>query len=323
MLPALVLIWHGCISINWPQPLTAALVLSLILAGLVPAELLAQTARNGEPIGLPTLALAIAPFYQFNGRMDGGGQMNVASYYFGVTARKRFNQELSVAIGAIYELDDYQFSGVRSIPIARPWDKVQRYGLGLPLTYIINAQWQVVAVPMAQFSGETGARWTRSLVYGGVTSVAYRFGRGSFVGLGVGAFSNLEKISVFPFLAINWRINDHWRLRNPLQTSPTGPAGLELSYIFNENWEIGLAGAYRVHRFRLDRSGPVPNGIGEYDRLPVVAKISYTYRPITCNLYGGVSLINKLWIKQPNGHDLYQTRHDPAPLVGANVTAKF
>lgn len=323
MMKALFLIWHRCASIKRRRPLAAALILLLIAMGLGPAELLAQTEKNGEPAGLPTLTLAFAPFYQFNGSMDGGGHMNVASYYFGVTALKRLNQELTVAIGAIYELDDYQFSGVRSIPIAKPWNQVQRYGLGLPLTYVINSQWQVVVVPMAQFSGETTARWSSSLVYGGVTSVAYRFGRGSFVGLGVGAFSNLEKISVFPFLAINWRINDRWRLSNPLQTSPAGPAGLELSYIFHKNWEVGLAGAYRVHRFRLDRRGPVPNGVGEYDRLPVVAKISYTYRPITFNLYGGVSLVNKLWIRQANGNDLYQTRHDPAPLAGANITAKF
>ncbi len=300
-----------------------AAVLMFLLLCLCPDVVLAQTQRPGQPEIGSSLTLAFAPFYQLNGRMDGGGHMNVASYYFGVTARKQFTPEFAVAFGAIYELDDYQFSGVRSIPMARPWDKVQRYGLGIPLTYAINQQWQFVVVPMAQFSGETGARWSKSLVYGGVVSVAYGFGQGSFVGVGVGTFSNIEKVSVFPFLAINWRINDHWRLRNPLQTSPAGPAGLELSYILNDQWEFGLAGAYRVHRFRLDRSGPVPNGVGEYDRLPVVAKIAYTYRPITINLYGGVSLLNKLWVRQSNGDDLYQTRHDPAPLVGANITARF
>ena len=176
---------------------------------------------------------------------------------------------------------------------------------------------------MAQFSGETDARWSSSLVYGGVVSVAYGFGSRSFIGLGVGAFANIEKTSVFPFIAINWQITDRWRLSNPLQTSPAGPAGLELSYAIDRNWEIGLAGAYRVHRFRLDKNGPIPNGVGEYTRLPLVAKISYTYKPVTLNLYGGVSLRNRLWLGDPSGDGLYQTKADPAPLAGLNITANF
>ena len=288
-----------------------------------PDYLAAQANRTPDQRPGPQFTVAVAPFYQFDAGIDDGGTMNVASYYFSVGALLPLKQDLMIGVGVIYEMDDFHFSGVRSLPIASPWDKVQRYGLAVPLTYTLNEQWRLVFVPMAQFSGETNARWSSSLVYGGVVSVSYGFGSRSFIGLGVGAFSNIEKISVFPFVAVNWQITDRWRLQNPLQTSPAGPAGLELSYAIDKNWEIGIAGAYRYQRFRLNKNGPIPNGVGEYTRLPLVAKIAYTYNPFTFNLYGGVSLRNRLWLADPSGDGLYQTKHDPAALAGLNITARF
>ena len=50
---------------------------------------------------------------------------------------------------------------------------------------------------------------------------------------------------------------------NALPAGPTGPAGLELVYRPGEDWRFGpLGGAYRSVRFRLDRNGDVPSGIG-------------------------------------------------------------
>jgi hypothetical protein len=140
----------------------------------------------------------------------------------------------------------------------------------------------------------------------------------------VGAYSNLEKVSVFPFLAVNWQITDQLRLTNPFRTSPAGPAGLELSYNLNRNWEIGVGGAYRSYRFRLDQNGSIPNGIGESRRVPIFARLSYNLSPaFGADLYGGVAIINKLWIDTPNGDDLYSTKYAVAPLVGLTLRARF
>jgi hypothetical protein len=267
--------------------------------------------------------VAVSPFYQFDANMNDGGKMSVASYYFSASVSRQVNQDLKIALGLLYELDDYHFSGVQSFPITNPWDKVQRYGFSIPVIYSLSERWRLVVVPTAQFSGETDARWSSSLVYGGVVSISYNFGRKSYIGIGLGTFANIEKTSIFPFLAVNWQITDRLRLSNPLQTSPAGPAGLELTYALTPEWEIGIITAYRVHRFRLDKDGPNPNGVGEYTRLPILAKISYTYQPVTFNLYGGLSVANKIWLGHPDGDGLYQTRLDPAPLLGLNITARF
>jgi hypothetical protein len=79
-----------------------------------------------------------------------------------------------------------------------------------------------------------------------------------------------------------------------LQTSPGGPGGLKLSYSLTPHWEVGIAGAYRFERFRLDKNGPIPNGVGQYSRRPVVANISYTYSLLTVNVYGGISFNNRI-----------------------------
>ena len=101
---------------------------------LGPGSLAAQASRPPDQMSGPQFSVAAAPFYQFDANIDDGGKMNVASYYFGANVLMPVNQNLLVGVGVIYELDDYRFSGVRSIPIATPWDKVQRYGLGVPLT---------------------------------------------------------------------------------------------------------------------------------------------------------------------------------------------
>jgi hypothetical protein len=174
--------------------------------------------------------------------------------------------------------------------------------------------------PIGQVSGETGANWGSSLVYGGLGSVAYNWGKGSFIGVGVAAFQYLAQTEVFPYLVINWHISDRWRLSTPLQASPTGPGGLKLSYDITPQLEIGIAAAYRYNRFRLDRNGPLPNGIGQYSQLPVVANLCYTFPYVSVSVYGGVALNNSIWMENSNGDGIYRADQKPAPLVGFNIT---
>lgn len=89
-----------------------------------------------------------------------------------------------------------------------------------------------------------------------------QFGGGNRLGVGLGVYDQIEKTSVFPVVIVDWRLNDLWRLVNPLPSGPTGAAGLELDYRFDGNWTAGVGVAYRSVRFRLNDRASAPGGCG-------------------------------------------------------------
>nr|MCU0811773.1 hypothetical protein [Thiobacillaceae bacterium] len=136
---------------------------------------------------------------------------------------------------------------------------------------------------------ENGADNGEALTWGGILSATRRFDGGNRIGLGIGAYDRIEDSSFFPVLLIDWRINEHWRLTNPLTAGPTGPAGLELDYRHDDAWSFGVGAAWRSTRFRLSESGAVPNGIGEERGVPVFLRATRAFDERTSlNLYAGI-----------------------------------
>ena len=299
-------------------------LLSIAITTVFPTLLWAEGEGYPEPSRDIRFSLSVTPTYQFPVHVDGGGTLSVISYHLRADAKKQINPKLGLGLGLTYEFDDYHFSGVTAFPVGVPWKQVQRLGISTPIFYSFADKWMLLIVPSAQFSGELGARFGDAIAYGGVVSASYALRPNLNLGVGVGAYSNIEKVSVFPYLAVNWQITDRLRLTNPFRTSPAGPAGLELSYNLDRNWEIGFGGAYRSYRFRLDQNGSISNGIGESRRVPIFARLSYNLSPaFGADLYGGAAIINKLWLDAPNGNELYSTKYAVAPLVGLTLRARF
>jgi hypothetical protein len=266
----------------------------------------------------------VAPIYRFPADVDGGGTLNVFSLYFSANVIKQINEKLGVGLSFIYEFDNYDFSGLQGFFVPRPWKEVQRLGFSVPIFYSFKDKWKLILIPSIQFSGEFGARFGDALVYGAAAGVSYAFGPKVALGIGVAGYVNLEEARVFPFPIIKLKLSDRFRLTNPFRTGPAGPAGLELSYKLNRQWEIGIGGAYRAYRFRLDFNGPIPNGIGEYKSVPVFVRLAYRQSPaLKIDIYGGVSFLNKLYVNDRDGDELYRTKHDVTPLVGMSISGRF
>jgi hypothetical protein len=260
----------------------------------------------------------------FPAKVNGGGTLNTTSLIFHADIFKQVNQRMRLGVGFSYEFTDYDFSGLTDFPVARPWQEVQRLGFSLPVFCNLTDQWRLIIIPTAQCSGEFGADFCDSLVYGGAVAMAYAFRPDAVFGLGVAGYANLEEPSVFPYPVIRWQITPKLRLTNPFRTSPAGPAGLELSYALADHWTVGLGGAYRSQRFRLDANGPLPNSIGEYKSIPTFVRLSYKPIPtFGIDLYSGVSFLNKLYVDAPGGNDLYKTKFNVAPLVGVGISGTF
>ena len=182
----------------------------------------------------------------------------------------------------------------------------------------------VGVAPSFDWFRENDADSSDALTYGATFSALKRHPNGNFVGFGLGAFDGIEDTALIPFVIVNWRFGDHWLLRNPLAAGPTGPAGLELDYLFDNGWTLGVGATYRTVRFRLSDNGPTPDGVGEFTGVPVFVRASHTFGgSYTLNLYAGLVAAGELRVEDRSGRELRKEDFDLAPLVGFNVTARF
>jgi hypothetical protein len=103
-----------------------------------------------------------------------------------------------------------------------------------------------------------------------------------------------------------------------------GPAGLELSCKIDERWEVAAGGGRRSSRFRLDKDGPSPGGIGESKGWPVYVRLSRKLRSgLHLDLYGGATFAGKMKLQDNSGRDIRSIDYNAAPLLGFNLRAHF
>ena len=267
-------------------------------------------------------SLSITPYYQGKADLDGGGSFSAAGAITRLRVTNRLGDNGFWGLTLNYDYTDYRFSDVNAFGGQAPWNNVQRVGFGVPFN-LITGKWGWLVAPSVDYFRETGADWNDSLTYGAVFSGARMFSSGR-LGLGLGVFNRLEEVEVFPFIAVDWRLGEDWRLTNPLAAGPTGPAGLEAIYAFASGWEIGVGGAYRSVRFRLNDSGPVAGGIGE--ERGIVAFVHLTRaldRRLSLDLYAGAIFNGQLTVEDSRGNTLTEVDYDTAPLIGLTFSVRL
>jgi len=183
--------------------------------------------------------VSVTPIYQGNADLDRRGDFSMG----GVILRGGVSYDLGgasrVGITLDYNYLDYSFSTPSSLGVRPPWGIVQRYGVTIPLAFDVGDGWNVGVASSVNWFKENGADSGDSVSWGATVSGTKRFEDGNRLGLGVGAFDGIEKTTLFPFLIVDWRLGDRWRVINPLPSGPSGPAGLELDYLFDNDWRLG------------------------------------------------------------------------------------
>lgn len=264
------------------------------------------------------------PIYQFDTDLDIGGSFDVQRHFLRFDATRIINRQWAVGLGLSFDYERWRFSGIESLAGIDPWDEIVRPGISVPIIYSTANNWRLSLIPSIEFAGATGAKTSESFSYGTVLTAMHAFGPNLMVGLGAGAFNRLGEWEGFPFLAIDWKVNDQFRLSNPFQAGPAGPAGLELIYMPSGRWEMGVGGAYRSYRFRLDDSSAVADGIGQVDFFATFLRIGINLgKRIGLDLNGGVLLEGEISVDDENGHDLGETGTDTAPFIGMTIRGEF
>ncbi len=138
------------------------------------------------------------------------------------------------------------------------------------------------------------------------------------IGPGIGAFTQLEEsATVFPVLIINWKITDKFSLDTGGGLAATLGPGLTLSYRATPKLRIAVGGRYEKIRFRLDKDGSDPDGIGEDSSFPIFASCTYNInRKATVSLVGGVETGGELKLENSKGHTILEESYDPGIFSG-------
>ena len=303
----------------YPAILSAALLLTIFSPGAQ-----AQPASPGNS-NRTVYSFSFSPIYQFESDFDHGGSFSVQRYAFNFDASKPVTNSLRAGMSLGYEFEKFHFYGTTAFAGADPWSDIHRFSAGLPVSYRMTDSWSLFIAPQVEWYGESGVATGRdALGYGAIFAASYRVSPGLTLGAGAGVFSRMAETKGFPYIAIDWKITEELRLNNPFRTSPSGPAGLELSYRISDRWEIAAGGAYRSYRFRLDDSGVAPDGIGEVDSTVGYARLTYRMgRDFKLDLYGGAAFNGKVRIADSNGNELGSDDFKTAPLMALSLTLQL
>lgn len=291
-------------------------------AALLAPHLPAQP-DGGPPAGKWLNRVTVGGIHQFEAGLDAGGDIGLSRLSAEYDGMMFLKDDRSFGMALDYIADDYSFSGDTGLGGNPPWGNVRELSASVFYATPIGSDWMLRIAPTLRSAGEASASTSDTYIFGGVIAATKEISETLTLGLGAGIFTGLAETRGYPFIAINWKFAENWALRNPFRPGPAGPAGLEISYTAG-SWEFGFGGAYRSYRFRLDKQGDLPNGIGEYNAVPLFLRATYTFAPfLTADVYAGGIVGGSIELEDSDGNDLIRSDYDLAPLVALSITGRF
>ncbi len=261
---------------------------------------------------------------QMDSDFDNGGSYSVSSILLRASVLKPVSRSTRVGFNFNYDFSDYNFTDPVAFGGISPWNKIHNLTFGVPVIARFKERWSILAIPSLSVIKESNASTSDALAYGAVFAFNYSFRADRRLGLGAGIFERVDEFRAFPFISVNWHFTDRLRLINPLRAGPTGPAGLELAYDLNSNWEFGAGAAYRSFRFRLNDQGIAPGGVGEQSGLLAFARFSRRFGPkYKLYFYAGAALNGDLRLEDRNNQRLVTAPHGTAPLLAVSFTGRI
>lgn len=274
--------------------------------------------------GTTTSAAYAGATYRFSADIDGGGDADALALYAGATFSHQVNRDFGIGLSLRFAYEDWSFSNPAAFGGTAPWGTIYRPGIAVPMTWAFDPTLRLIVNPSIEWAYEKDASSGDATNYGAIFALSKTFSPDLTLGLGAGVFREIGENEVFPIVLVDWKFAPGWRLGNPLPAGPAGGAGLEVVHTWNDRWELGLAAATRNYRFRLDRNGPVPNGIGEHREIPVVLRATWRIdRGTNVDFFAGAALNGRLRVSDRDNNHLVTEDIDPAPIVGMSIRARF
>ena len=216
--------------------------------------------------------------HQFDSDIDSGGDFNTdrLALQGGVSHANDNGRIISLSLG--YSTDRYDFSGDRGFAGLRPWDNIHSFRFSAPVRLRYDKHWSVFVMPTIRATAESNADFDEGVTSGGFAGFSYRFSDRLTIGPGIGAVTQIEdNASVFPVLILNWKMTDRLSLETGRGLGATQGPGLTLKWKATDSLNLSVGGRYERLRFRLDKDGVAPNGIGDDRSFPIFGGVSYQF----------------------------------------------
>lgn len=287
-----------------------------------------QEGSRGSGIGSPPgWQTTLDGFYArgLDARLDTGGEFDVDRFFTGVTPAYRSASGVMAGLGIGVGADNYDFADAGGLAGTTPWRDIRSYRLSAPIRWPVSDGWTGFVIPTVRVTGETGADLDDAVAAGGFAAFTYRFNDRLTLGPGLGVIGQIEDdADIFPIVAVDWRISQRLRLETGRGLGATLGPGIFLNWEHSQRWQFSLGARSERLRFRLDRDGPVPSGIGEDRRYPLALLASYALSPTAqLQLFGGAEFGGRLRLFDESGDRLGADGYESRGFLGVALRARF
>lgn len=272
-----------------------------------------------------SLSLEAGAGYIAEGDLDRGpGDLDIFFASAGVTVGYAIDRTSRISLITAGEYWSYDFDGATGLVAgtSEPFDDLYVARVGALYLKRIDDNWSVVLGGHVQSAGEDGSDFSDTVTVAGIAGFRYAFSESLSVGLSLLVSSRLEDdVLVIPIPTVDWRIDERWRLASETQIDSVLYV---LSYQASEQWNLGLGAGFYSQRFRLDETGPVPNGLADVQRVLVAGRARYEpSEHVTIRLTGGFVVYHDIELMTAGGSKISSDEVDPAPTAGVSLEFTF
>jgi hypothetical protein len=305
------------------QRLTTVL-LAALTALAISGSAVALASDAAPPAPAVTVSGAASALRAFAADLDGGGRADWSGISIGGSVKRQFVPAFAAGLSLAYDRQEWNFDTASKFGSAAPWGVLQRSGVGLNLSLALSKSVLVGVSPSAEWASARGVSGNDALTYGATFSALKVFSPRFVLGGGAKAYRQFYNVKVSPFVILNWRLTDQWRIANSISAGPLGGAGIELRLAPDERWEFACGGVMRSDRFRLGDGGAYAGDIAEPGCIPILARASRTFDTKTrIDLYAGALFAGTLKVKDMDGKEIVKDTFAPAPAIALTLSHKF
>jgi len=310
---------------------TVSLIVALALAlGLCAVPAAAQDSEEPLLDDLPARSITVGEIgYAIQGEADidggGGADVQVNRFDAGILDHWNFQESWRWTNAFFFGANDYDFEG-GGFAAGNPWETILSMRYTSTLRRALNEEWGVFGGGVFMFAPETSADWGDSFTGGGVGGFDWRPNSSFFVSVGLAVLSQIEDDAlVTPSVVMSWTPVDQWSLRAGAVPASGGAAvASELAWRIADPLEVGLGVLFHQRRFRLNDSGPSPDGVGEDNNMPLRVRVGWDVtEQVSLHFSVGAVLAGELQLDDQNGNRINRQDYDPAPYGSVRLTGRF
>jgi hypothetical protein len=230
-----------------------------------------------------------------------------------------------VRLGAETEWSHYSFDGATGlIPgTADPFSNVLSDTLSVAFVYQQTQHWGWLVGGSVSAGGEEHAKFGDSISGGGSAGARYVFSDRLSLTAGATVQTRLEEHTrLLPLVLVDWKATDKLRIAGQVGTGLG--SSLTIAYTPRPALTLTADAGYEFRQFRLDRNGPLPDGVVRDERIAIgIGAIVRFSAHVSLRAQGGAYVSQTFKTRDSAGNEISNEHSQPAPFAGLQLTVSF